>query len=224
MPRPFLRRLLAISCFVLVFSAANILAEAAEEDDSKPLIDWNFDEALKSNDSETGVLALGNDGQWSAKIEDGEYVVANHDDKDAVRYVQLGLSEGDKPLDLSVSSVDVDVDGTFEDNDSGAGVLYRFDPEGKTYLAFVLTKDGYQILKRDESGLQTVSQGAHSYHDGATLEVNTLDSGEVEFRIDDKVVGSIDGTGFEGNHAGMIAIGRGEFYFDNFQVYSPDAE
>jgi hypothetical protein len=116
------------------------------------------------------------------------------------------------------------VDGTFEDKDSGAGVLYRFDPEGKTYLAFVLTKDGYQILKRDESGLQTVSQGAHSYHDGATLEVNTLDSGKVEFRIDDKVVGSIDGTGFEGNHAGMIAIGRGEFYFDNFQVYSPDAE
>ena len=46
MPGPFLRRLLAISCFVLVFSAA--LAKGAEDDDSKPLIDWNFDEALKS--------------------------------------------------------------------------------------------------------------------------------------------------------------------------------
>lgn len=224
MPGPILRRLLAIGGCFLVFSAANILAKAAEGDDSKPLIDWNFDEALKSNDSEADILVLGNDGKWSAKLEDGEYVVENHDDKDAVRYVHLGLSEGDKPLDLSVSSVDVDVDGTFEDKDSGAGVLYRFDPDSKTYLAFVLTKDGYQILKRDESGLQTVSQGTHSYNDGATLEVNTLDSGKLEFRIDDEVVDSIDGTGFDGNHTGMIAIGRGEFYFDNFQVYSPDAE
>ena len=47
-----------------------------------------------------------------------------------MRYVHLGLSDtADKPLDLRGSWVDVDVDGNFQDPDSGAGILYRFDPE-----------------------------------------------------------------------------------------------
>ena len=42
--------------------------------------------------------------------------------------------------------------------------------------------------------------------------------------MDDEVVGTVQSEGIEGNRVGMIAIGRGKFDFDNFQVYSPDAE
>lgn len=218
------QRLLTLSAFFLAIAGPAALTASADDAESKPLIDWNFDEALTSDDPEASVLVLGNDGPWSAKITDGQYVVENSEDKDAVRYVHVGLSEDGKPRELSSSSVDVDVDGSFEDPDSGGGILYRFDPVSKTYLAFVLTKDGYMILKRDKEGLQTVSQGAHSHAEAVTLEANTLDSGKVEFRMDDEVVGTIQSEGIEGNRVGMIAIGRGKFDFDNFQVYSPDAE
>lgn len=215
---------LVLSAFILTLSGGAALGTSADDEESKPLVDWNFDAALASDDPEASVLVLGNDGTWSAEIADGQYVVKNGADKDAVRYVHVGLSQDEKPLELSSSSIDVDVDGSFEDRDSGGGILYRFDPESKTYLAFVLTTDGYMILKRDKESLQTVSQGAHAHDEAVTLEVNTFDSGELEFRMDDEVVATIRIDGIDGNEVGMISIGRGEFDFDNFQIYSPDAE
>jgi hypothetical protein len=215
--------LLTLSALLLAISAP-IAWAASGDDEEKPILDWNFDEALKSDNPEASVLALGDAGTWSAKIADGQYVVENSKDKDGIRYVHLSLSDSGKPLELSVSSVDVDVEGTFEDEDSGAGVLYRFDPESKTYLAFVLTKAGYMVLRRDDEGFKTLSQGEHSHDEAVTLEVNTRDSGELEFRLDDKVVATIPDPGLKGNDVGMISFARGEFDFDNFQVYSPDAE
>jgi hypothetical protein len=199
------------------------LALAEDGDDEKPILEWNFD--APPSQAEKTMLALGDDGTWEAAIDDGDYVVENHSDDDSIRYVQLSLNNDGKPIDTSVSSVDVDVDGTFEGEEAGAGILYRFDPDTQTYLAFVLTKNGYMILKRGEDGVQTISQGAAAHpSDGATLEVNTLDSGALEFRVEDKVVATIPGDEFKGSHVGMVAVGRGEFDFDNFQVYSPDAE
>ncbi len=80
------------------------------------------------------------------------------------------------------------------------------------------------VLKRDKDGVQTVAQGAKPHDEAVTLEVNTLASGALEFRMDDEVVATMEIEGIEGNDVGMISVGRGEFDFDNFQIYSPDAE
>jgi hypothetical protein len=57
--------------FLLTISGPVIPASAADDDESKPILDWNFDAALQSDDPEASVLVLGNDGTWSAKIADG---------------------------------------------------------------------------------------------------------------------------------------------------------
>lgn len=221
--KPFLL-LLATITWLLATGTIVLPAIAADDAEDKPLIDWNFDQPVAPDDSEADVLALGDNGPWSATIADGHYRVQNHQDGDAVRYVHLGLTDADKPVDLRGSWVDVEVEGNFQDPDSGAGILYRFDPEKKTYLAFVVTKGGWQILKRDENGLNTVSQGDLSRDGPASLEVHANESGKVDFSVDDEVVGSVESDGLQGNHVGMIAIGRGDFDFDNFQVYPSDDE
>ncbi len=222
--RPILL-LLATNACLLVTGPIGLPAIAADDDEDKPLVDWNFDQPLAPDDPEAAVLVLGDNGPWSANIADGQYRVQNHQDGDAVRYVHLGLSDAaDKPVDLRGSWVDVDVEGNFQDPDSGAGILYRFDPEKKTYLAFVVTKGGWQILKRDENGLSTVSQGDLSRDGPASLEVHANESGKVAFSVDDEVVGSVESGNIQGNDIGMIAIGRGDFDFDNFQVYPSDDE
>ncbi len=216
-------RLFALGALMLIVSGGAVLA-ATEDDNEKPILEWTFD--AEPDASQTSALALGDDGTWSAKVTEGEYVVENSKDKDAIRYVHFKLTKDDKPINLSDASVDVDVDGSFVEPDSGAGILYGYDPESKTYLGFLLTNDGYLILKRGKDGIETVAQGSHSHKkgEGATLEVNTLDSGELEFRIDDAVVATKEIDGVKGNDVGMISVGRGESDFDNFQIYSYDSE
>ena len=163
-----------------------------------------------------GTLHTGDDGQWAGALQDGKYVLSNSVAPGAVRYNHVGASDGSKP-----TSVSVDVDGQFDGDAAGAGLLYRYERASKGYFAFVLTADGYALYKRTASGFRPLSRGTNAAvkPDGDNRLTVQLDGTSVTLLVNGtRVLGHKSDGPPAGPEVGLIAIDRGVFSFDNFAL------
>jgi hypothetical protein len=167
-----------------------------------------------------GVLNFGRDGPWEARLANGRYVLENRTQPGAVRYFFLFPEIG---AALRHATVSVEVDGKFEGGEyrSGAGLIYRFDPERRRYVAFVVLDGGrYGLYQRGASGLQLRQSGAPSaVHRDRSNRLSIESNGsELHLLINSVEVGRFAAEGLRGSGVGIISLGTGRFEFDNFRV------
>ena len=178
-----------------------------------------FDEGSDPADVMAGVLLIGEDGAWSGRLEDGVYKLANRDKSGAIRYFHLGR-RGSAARPGSVKLFGVDVAGRFSSDVAGAGLIYRFDRQAKTYFAFVITRDGYGVWQRGRDGFRRVAAGSNEAikaEEPNSLIVQ-LASGRARLFVNETQVLAHSVKGGTGGDIGIIAIDRGEFLFDNFKL------
>jgi hypothetical protein len=177
----------------------------------------SFDPAKLPEQVLSGTLLLGEEGSWSGRLADGRYVLTNERKPDAVEYFYLGTKAG---LGQARVQVEVSVDAPGEA--AGAGILYRFDPERKTYLGFLVLPGGkYAVIERDEQRAVIRMSGMHdAIEPGANQLTVASDGGAVRFSVNGTEVATIN-TGAAGVGAGILAFGIGQFSFDNFAMSTP---
>jgi hypothetical protein len=190
-------------------AAANGYRETFDPQDGTP------DSALH------GTMPVGEDGEWSAHMEGGFYLLENRGSPTDVRYFYV------LPTSSTWNShgdiVRVSVGGMFVGGDyhSGAGLLLGFDPATRYYDAFVLQDNlEYAIYRRDADGLRAVLSGTSSAIRRAgrnLIEVRFMGDSMHMF-INQTEVGSLAKKSGHGEGIGLIALGAGLFEFDDFEL------
>lgn len=165
-----------------------------------------------------GALYIGQRDAWTADFIDGAYRLRNDSAADAVKYFHLALPG--QSLEEAQISVDVRVQAGAAP--SGAGLIWRF--AAPDYYAFVLEgEQRFKCYRRDASGFGVL----HAGHSAAIRPdaFNTLHliqhAAQFDLYINGQLVASLrEPQPLRGAECGMIALGCGEFSFDNFTIYT----
>ncbi|MEZ4629702.1 MAG: hypothetical protein R2880_03125 [Deinococcales bacterium] len=160
---------------------------------------------------------LGVDGEWAVSLVDGKYVYSNQTVDTSVRYLYFGISEGK-------AAVSLDVDVNSEADLNGAGLLFRFyeDDTKREYFAFAITgQNGYAVYAKEvDGGLEAIISGTSSAVKSTSNRLMVVDDGyKAELYINGRFVVSIEDANSSGHRYGLMALGMGEFQFDNFTTY-----
>lgn len=160
-------------------------------------------------------LLLGSDPPWTGTMEGDSYRLINATtDADIVYFV--AALPGGQAQELSV---DVGVQPRAGAAYSGAGIIFNFDPNSRTYLAVVLMATGeLAIYQRGDQGVselarlpltgiatQPLGLTLRATPEGLTIEANGTHQG------------SIGGVGLQGQ-AGILAIDGGSYLFSDYSV------
>ena len=163
-----------------------------------------------------GTLLLGSDGSWQGELRDGAYLLSNKGQAGGVRYFHLRQRQDAAPKEVSIS---VDVSGSFDGQVAGAGLLYDFGQDGKSYFAFVLGKDAhYTLWRRGPNGFQRVATGDNAAirPDGINLLAARLGDAKAELTINGARILAHKAEGATDRAVGIIALDTGSYRFDNF--------
>ncbi len=171
-----------------------------------------------------GTLLVGKEESWEGKLVDDSYLLINHENPPDVKYFHFRINDEnhaeatfslDIKLNLSASKTDY----------SGAGLLYRFNRDKKSYYAFVLKADNvFSFYRRDSSGFKTLATSrSDAIRLGAYNNLTIMSEAqrfglyinrEIVKIVEDKATNSDQGTDI-----GIIAMSLGLFYFDHFILY-----
>ena len=164
-----------------------------------------------------GALMLGETDGWAGALKDGRYALDNASQSGSVRYYFLTPKR--QPATLEVA-----VEGGFDGEQAGAGLIYGLDREAGTYYAFVVTRDGkYSVYQRSNKGLRRIAAGSNEAIRSAgpnRLEVRFEGTAVSHFINESKMMGFGLKTAVEGG-VGIVAIDRGRFLFDDFFFSAP---
>jgi hypothetical protein len=176
-----------------------------------------FDATSGGDSGLRGMLLDGRDEPWQGRFDDGAYVLSNSSSPNAVKFFHFGSKRGARP-----TLVAVEVSGDFEGENSGAGLLYRYDGATGFYFAFVVAKNGhYALYKRTAGGFRPLLAGTAEAiaGDGPNHLRVELDGPTATLFVNDQKIGAHKSVGPpDGLEAGMIAISSGTFSFDDFQL------
>lgn len=160
------------------------------------------------------------DDIWSSTVSGGVYVLRNNNGPTAVRYKYLRVNE----LDMSELPISVEVraDLTSRNFYSGAGIVYRFDRDRKFYYAFTISGgDKFVFYKRNEGGYVPLYSGRSNVIQSNQFNKLAIASNGALFNlfINDSFVKAIKDQELVSGDVGIIAIGEGNFFFDNLTIY-----
>ena len=160
-------------------------------------------------------LLLGGDPPWAGSMEGDSYRLTNAtNDADIVYFV--AALPGGRAQEVSVNvSVQPQIGAAY----SGAGLIFNFDSNSRTYLALVLMATGeLAIYQRDNQGVSELARlpttgiaveplrlSLRTTAEGLTIEANGTHQG------------SIGGVGLQGQ-AGILAIDGGSYLFSDYSV------
>lgn len=185
-----------------------------------------FDPGTPPHDVMGGILGFARDGAWHGSLEDGAYVLENTGDAGAIRYFWFGGIPGrpdQPPAELPVS---VDVGGTFEGEISGAGLIFRYDPERRFYYGFALLNDNrYGFFQRGEDGVRMRLSGpSEAIRAGGDNRLRIVPEGDaMNLFINGERIGVFGNDAVQGPGVGIVAIGVGRFRFDDFVIGEVEA-
>lgn len=181
--------------------------------------------ALEPGDALHGILLQGQEGQYEGALENGTYVLRHQGDAGIVRYQFLTALPGQPDRSLRDARLSVVVSGDFasaENSVAGAGLVYRLDPDTRTYFAFAVLGDGrYGVFKRDRTRLQRIihaTSAAIRRGQPNELAMRPNQGNGVDLFINGTQVGSVASSDITGGAVGLIAIGNGRFVYDDFTV------
>lgn len=163
----------------------------------------------------TPVLELGESPPWLGAAEGSAYVLSNSTDPGAVRYFWIGAPEGE-----GQRTIGVDVEIREAQEASGAGLIYGYQEEPRSYFLLLL-RPGNQValLQRTDAGVEErMSLGGDMVRSGANrLEIRERGQ-EIELLVNGQSIGSIGNDRIGRGGVGIAAAGTGTFVFSNFAV------
>ena len=161
-----------------------------------------------------GALRLGAFDGWSGALEAGIYRLRNESAPGTVRFFHV------QPAGPALSA-SVQVEGSFEGDNAGAGLLYGFDKAAGVYHAFVVMKDGsYGLWRRTAQGISRVAGGTNDAIQAAgvnRLEVR-FDGAMAEHYVNESRMVTISTQRPADGGVGIVAFDSGDYRFDDFAV------
>ncbi|HML48274.1 MAG TPA: DHH family phosphoesterase [Clostridia bacterium] len=106
---------------------------------------------------------------------------------------------------------------------SASGLLFDFDPDDGTYLAFALTTRGYVVLQRGAEGLELlVDEPLDTLRpDGRNRLELRANGSAVEVVVNGETAATLNGSQPFSGGVGLIALGGGVFEFQDFHYQRP---
>ena len=167
------------------------------------------------------VWTIGESRGWCGEVSNGFYRLSNASDPTGVHFIYLRVVNDDTgPIDLSDSPVSVEVRTANEESPmSCAGLIYRFD--GSDYIAFAVRHDGYSVWRRDANGVsKLVGESSPVIRTEGFNKLGIVGRGpKLDLYINDVRIRSVSDTGLSKGDPGIVAIGMGQFDFDNVAIY-----
>ena len=172
----------------------------------------SFDAGADPGRVMAGKLLLGEKDGWSGELSEGQYRLSNADKANALRYFFVYPKQ-------RAASLEVTVEGRFDGDNAGAGLLYGVDREAGTYYAFVVAKGGkYAVFERTPNGIKRIAAGGNDAinREGVNALSIRFEGNTVSHFINDaKMMGFGSKNPVEGA-VGIVAIDRGAYSFDDF--------
>jgi hypothetical protein len=192
-------------------------------DQMRILYEETFDKGDDSAQPFWGLLDIGQkqNDPWVGVLAKGAYGLTNTGKPGAVRYYyRNNLDDGTK---LSECAVSVEVGGTFNEEISGAGLIYELDATNKYYFGFLIGRGRtYAVYQRSQDGMRRVVSGeSPAVRPNQSNRLTLVPHANIiNFYINGKHVAKVgSGTPLQGA-AGIMAISSGFFMFDNFTLYA----
>jgi hypothetical protein len=181
------------------------------------------------------IWTIGEEGPWYGSIRNGVYRLANRRDANAVRYGYVGLGTADGPLD-DLSDTRASVDVRVGERDScpftSAGLVFRFDRLRRFYTGLVFTRQvrgrdsrgQLQFVTRTERGFGLTPLGSPPGLDpAATVTLAIVGRGDtLNLFVNDQLFRTLQAPAGLRGDPGLLALGTGQFEFDNFAIAETD--
>lgn len=158
---------------------------------------------------------------WSGKIGNGYYQLENCVDEIAVRYHYLSLNGLD--MTLLPTTVEVKINTAGDSPGATCGLIFCFNHETRYYYAFIVGNDGeYKLWLRGEGGYKTIISGrSNLLTPGRFNKIGVIKSGHLIYLfINDNYLRRVEDTTLSSGDSGIIALGKGQFLFDNLTFYN----
>ena len=155
---------------------------------------------------------------WNGSLKNGYYILENATSSMAVKYfyIQLGQEE-------NIVSIDVKLESPKKDNPFASnGLLLDFDSISKNYYAFTITPQGeYNLIRKNGQKIDLLfSEKIKTASAGAFVKLAAcVKKEEMYLYIADELVKKLKIEKTDKSDVGIIALGKGKFYFDNLLIY-----
>jgi len=170
-------------------------------------------------------LQLGTDGSWVGRLENNTYKLINSTGPNEVTYFYVTVNSSD--LTYSVVEVDVDIKLIKGTAASGAGLIWHFNRQRRTYYAFVLQKSrSYACYIRDKSGFQKIAAGSSFTINPSgfnRIAIVGKGPGFFDLFVNGRLLTTVkrNDPGLNRGITGLVAMSTGLFSFDNFRILAP---
>lgn len=162
---------------------------------------------------------IGSSGCWLGAMTDGTYLLQNRTGAGEIQYGYVEIA------DPAVRAVAVSVRVRLSLAAPGAriGLLVRFDPASATYLAVALDRrGGVALVERTAAGWsEVVTFDPPPAYSAGWHKLGVLPAGDaLDLYVDDARLDRVEPRAMPGRATGLIAVGIGDFEFDDFATYA----
>lgn len=157
---------------------------------------------------------------WESTITKGYFKLVNLDNPAAVKYIWIDIKE--KDMSQAIVSVEVDFAKNFGTPVYGGGLIYRFQHDRRYYYTFIINKEKhFGFYLRHVNGYKPIisGQNKHINTEGFNKVGIGCDGTKMNLYINENLVLSTQSLELADGCPGVIAMGGGEFMFDNFSLY-----
>lgn len=182
-----------------------------------------FLETFDAANSKTDFFNDSIDDIWRAKRIEGKYVLRNQTEARAVKYFHLNIDN--KEMSKFPASIEVKIEAQDNYPQPSAGLQFCLNRETKRYYAFFINNQReFKLWRKDENAYTPLFSGrSPEIHANDFNKIGIIkNQQEIYLFINDKYVKKILDGELKSGDSGLIAFGKGSFYFDNLSFYEKE--
>lgn len=186
--------------------------------DQQPFFLETFDASKPTN----AVFQHYDEAQWQARLAEGIFQLKNTVSADAVKYHYFSVN--DHEMSLLPVAVEVKVEPRHTHPQPAAGLIFCFDRDSRRYYAFCVGNDrSYYVWRKDDKAYTPLFSGRNSLlqPDAYNKTAIIRDGASIYLFINDEHIKTVQDSQLTNGDTGIVAMGMGNFYFDNLAVYPP---
>ncbi len=211
---------------LMAFGASPTIPQKGQAD-SQNIADFKWREespfyldSFDANTATTPIFRTYEEELWSGKMTNGCYQLENRADELAVRYHFLNLNG----LDMSLLPTTIEVKINADDHypEPSCGLICCFHPTTKYYYAFIVSNNGeYKLWLKGEGGYTTLIAGrSNLIRPNSFNKMGFIRSQQhIYLFINDSYLRRVEDRTLASGDSGIIAVGKGQFQFDNLTFY-----
>ena len=157
---------------------------------------------------------------WMGQVRNGAYWLQNPAEQGGIRYFFAPYD----PADAGRRTISIDVDTSGAAPGAGAGLLYGYSDQPRTYYMVLISgqdkaqQANVEIYKRDASGIRLTMGSSVTLGQGMNTVSMRERGREVEVLVNGRSISSFSSSGTGQGAVGIAAMGLGQFGFSNFRL------